>query len=76
MNLPFQTIIFQECVTPDSGTSKVNTRTEGLTYGHTDGRTFRLIESIGSEGRCFENIIMTELPLKLYQYLRQFFVAV
>ena len=23
--------------------------------GQTDGRTFRLIESIGPEGRCFEN---------------------
>ena len=34
-----------------NGTSKVNRRTDK----QTDGRTFRLIESIGPEGRCFEN---------------------
>ena len=34
-----------------NGTSKVNRRTDG----RTDRRTFRLIESIGTEGRCFEN---------------------
>ena len=40
---------------PLNGTSKVNRQTEGQTDGQTDGRTFRLIESIGPEGRCFEN---------------------
>ena len=34
-----------------TGTSKVNTQTDR----QTDRRTFRLIESIGPEGRCFEN---------------------
>ena len=34
-----------------NGTSKVNTHTDG----HTDRRTFQLIESIGPEGRCLEN---------------------
>ena len=38
-----------------NGTSKVNTQTDG----QTDRRTFRLIESIGPEGRCFENLIIT-----------------
>ena len=41
---------------PLNGTSKVNRRTDGQTDGRTDRRTFRLIESIGPEGRCFENI--------------------
>ena len=36
---------------PLNGTSKVNRHTDG----HTDRRTFRLIESIGPEGQCFEN---------------------
>ena len=30
-------------------------QTDGRTHGDTDRRTFRLIESIGPEGRCFEN---------------------
>ena len=30
-------------------------QTDGRTGGHTDRRTNRLIESIGPEGRCFEN---------------------
>ena len=34
-----------------NGTSKVNRRT----HTQTDTRTNRLIESIGPEGRCFEN---------------------
>ena len=38
---------------PLNGTSKVNRQTDKQT--HT--RTFRLIESIGPEGRCFENIV-------------------
>ena len=37
-----------------NGTSKVNTRTDG----HTDRRTFQLIESIGPEGQCFEKLGM------------------
>ena len=36
---------------PLNGTSKVNTHTDK----QTDIWTFRLIESIGPEGRCFEN---------------------
>ena len=36
---------------PLNGTSKVNKHTNT----QTDRRTFRLIESIGPEGRCFEN---------------------
>ena len=40
---------------PLNGTSKVNTHTDRQTDGHTHRRTFRLIESIGPEGRCFEN---------------------
>ena len=35
---------------PLNGTSKVNTQTDRQTHG----RTFRLIESIGPKGRCFE----------------------
>ena len=42
-----------------NGTSKVNRRTNG----QTDGRTFRLIESIGPEGRCFENTQIQNLTL-------------
>ena len=38
-----------------NGTSKVNTRTDRHTDRQTDRRTNRLIESIGPEGRCFEN---------------------
>ena len=34
-------------------------RTDGQTDGRTDRRTFRLIESIGPEGRCFEKYIYT-----------------
>ena len=37
---------------PLNGTSKVNRQTQR----RTDRRTFRLIESIGPEGRCFENV--------------------
>ena len=40
---------------PLNGTSKVNTHTDRQMDRRTDGRTFRLIESIGPEGRCFEN---------------------
>ena len=43
---------------PLNDTSKVNAQTHRRTDKHTDGRTFRLIESIGPEGRCFENIPM------------------
>ena len=35
-----------------NGTSKMNTQTHGQTHR----RSFRLIESIGPEGQCFENI--------------------
>ena len=38
---------------PLNGTSKVNRHTNI----QTDRRTFRLIESIGPEGRCFENCL-------------------
>ena len=31
--------------------------TDTQTYRRTDGRTFRLIESIGPEGRCFEKTV-------------------
>ena len=30
-------------------------QTDTRTDGHTDRQTFRLLESIGPEGRCFEN---------------------
>ena len=40
---------------PLNGTSKVNRQTDTWTHGPTDRQTFRLIESIGPEGRCFEN---------------------
>ena len=40
---------------PLNGTSKVNGQTDRQTDGQTDRQTFRLIESIGPEGRCFEN---------------------
>ena len=54
---------------PLNGTSKVNRHTDG----HTDRRTFRLIESIGPEGRCFENINLgVDPPLffgKVYIFL-------
>ena len=42
---------------PLNGTSKVNT--------HTHVWKFRLIESIGPEGRCFENLKFEELPFSL-----------
>ena len=42
-----------------NGTSKVNRQTDG----QTDGRTLRLIESIGPEGRCFENFIYVKQRL-------------
>ena len=46
---------------PLNGTSKVNgqtnRQTDRQTDRHTDRRTFWLIESIGPEGRCFENSI-------------------
>ena len=38
-----------------NGTSKVNTQTYRQTDTQTNIRTFRLIESIGPEGRRFEN---------------------
>ena len=43
-----------------NGTSKVNRRTDR----QTDGLTFRLIESIGPEGRCFEKVLQTHFQLK------------
>ena len=41
----------------------MNTRTDG----QTQGRTFRLIERIGPEGRCFENIYIyiSSIPLSI-----------
>ena len=45
-----------------NGTSKVNTHTQTHTQTHI--WTFRLIESIGPEGRCFENQIQTNQPQK------------
>ena len=48
-----------------NGTSKVNrqtnTQTDKHTDRHTDRRTNRLIESIGPEGRCFENSAQVQL---------------
>ena len=41
---------------PLNGTSKVKRHTNRHTNRQTDRRTFRLIESIGPEGRCFENV--------------------
>ena len=50
---------------PLNGTSKVNTQT--------DTQTFRLIESIGPEGRCFEkayqNKIIEALEMAGIQYI-------
>ena len=39
---------------PLNGTSKVNTQTNKHTNTQTKIWTFKLIESIGPEGRCFE----------------------
>ena len=50
---------------PLNGTSKVNRRTDGQTDGRTDRRTNRLIESIGPEGRCFENYLGRKFKLFL-----------
>ena len=47
-----------------NGTSKVNTWTDR----QTDKRPFWLIESIGPEGRCFENICF----IRLYSFLEHF----
>ena len=44
-----------------NGTSKVNTQTDT----RTDGRIFWLIESIGPEGRCFENHYISTYIFKL-----------
>ena len=40
---------------PVNGTSKVNTQTDRQTNTQTNIWTFRVIKSIGPEGRCFEN---------------------
>ena len=42
-----------------NGTSRVNTWTDRQTHR----QTFRLIESIGPEGRCFENRKQLDIPL-------------
>ena len=68
---------------PLKGTSKLNRRTDKQTHG----RTFQLIESIGPEGRCFENLALKKLieenstkektkhilfkELKISEYLQQ-----
>ena len=49
-----------------SGTSKVNRQTHRWTDKHTDRRTFRLIESIGPEGRCFENLHVLNMCNLIY----------
>ena len=43
-----------EAKRPLNGTSKVNRQTDRQTDTRTHRRAFRLIESIGPEGRCFE----------------------
>ena len=45
---------------PLNGTSKVNRQTDRQTDKPTNIWTFRLIESIGPEGRCFENFIIKQ----------------
>ena len=40
---------------PLNGTSRSEQTNRQTDHRQTDGRTFRLIESIGPEGRCFEN---------------------
>ena len=52
---------------PLNGTSKVNRQTHRQTNTQTDRRTFRLIESIGPEGRCFENLICAFVTLSSFQ---------
>ena len=47
-----------EAKRPLNGTSKVNRQTDRQTDGQTHRRTNRLIESIGPEGRCFENLLV------------------
>ena len=37
----------------------MNTHTHRQTHRQTHGRTFRLIESIGPKGRCFEKVCIT-----------------
>ena len=49
---------------PLNGTSKVDRQTNRQTDGQTHRRTFRLIESIGPEGRCFENKGKTKHKVK------------
>ena len=44
---------------PLNRTSKVNTHTDRHTDGQTHRQTFRLIEIIGPEGRCFENYLIS-----------------
>ena len=53
---------------PLNGTSKVNTRTNR----QTDGRTNRLIESIGPKGRCFESIEVLMILKKKSLFLADF----
>ena len=43
-----------------------HTHTDTQTHRHTDRRTFRLIESIGPEGRCFENPMYRQHSALLY----------
>ena len=49
---------------PLNGTSKVNRQTHRRTDKHTDRRTFRLIERIGPERRCFEKIKTNKQTIK------------
>ena len=47
-------------------------RTHGRTDGQTDRRTFRLIESIGQEGRCFEKRLNILLNNVFFKHFSQF----
>ena len=56
-----------------NGTSKVNRQTDKQTHRQTDKQTFQLRESIGPEGRCFENpkalcIQLMEEKITKYNY--------
>ena len=48
-------------------TSKVNRRTDGQSHRRTNKQTFRLIESIGPEGQCFENLWTKKKIIKRWE---------
>ena len=47
---------------------RTHRRTHGWTHRQTHRRTNQLIESIGPEGQCFENLLLAVIQITLYLY--------